>query len=107
MDVHHREFADQFRRDADQTPRYGVNNRVRSIENRKAITNLYSPAAPLIEDNGITGTHRDTVLLGHNDHACNILLGHTQGSLRQAHQRTGSSTKYGHDYSPHAREETA
>src|SRR5437764_572800 len=107
MDVHHREFTDQFRRDAYQTPGNRVDKGGTMLENRIAITHLHAPLAPLIEDNCIACTDRDTLLLSCNDQACNILLGHTRSRLCQAHKRPGSSSKYYHASSPHAREETA
>jgi hypothetical protein len=93
MDVHHREFTDRFRRDAYQTPGNRVDNRGMTLENHIAITDLYTPRAPLIKDNGIACTYRDTVLPGRNDHAGDIFLGYAWHSLRQAHERTSSNPK--------------
>jgi hypothetical protein len=93
MDVHHREFTDRFRRDAYQTPGNRVDNRGMTLENHIAITDFYTTRAPLIEENDIACTYRDTVLLGRNDHAGDIFLGYAWRSLRQAHERTGSNPK--------------
>jgi len=70
-----------------------VDNRGITLKNHIAITDLYTPLAPLIEYNGITCTYRDTVLLGRNDRASDIFLGYAWRSLREAHERTGSNPK--------------
>src|SRR5262249_13954183 len=56
-DVHHHEFTNQFWRDAHPMPGNRVDNRGITLENRIASTDLYTPSASLIEDNGIACTH--------------------------------------------------
>jgi hypothetical protein len=77
------------------------------LEDRKAIADDDAPLPPLIEDDGIAFTHRDTVLLRGDDRTRNVLLSDHGDILCYANERRAERPKQRHDYSHGTWEETA